>query len=70
MQEKFNKGLEEIKKSQYIINNRISVIKNSLEARNSRTMEAEVRSAIDWRGKKEIKQLSLFFQNLGCEEKK
>ena len=30
MQEKFNKGLEEIKKSQYIMNNAINEIKNTL----------------------------------------
>ena len=32
MQERFNKDLEEIKKSQYIMNNAISEIKNTLEA--------------------------------------
>ena len=31
MQERFNKYLEEIKKSQYIINNAINDIKNTLE---------------------------------------
>ena len=31
MQETFNKDLEQIKKSQYIMNNAINVIKNSLE---------------------------------------
>ena len=36
MQEKFNKDLEEIKKSQYIMTNGISEIKNTLEATNSR----------------------------------
>ena len=36
MQERFNKDLEEIKKSQYIMNNAISEIKNTLEATNSR----------------------------------
>ena len=32
MQEKFNKDLEEIKKSQYIMNNAINEIRNTLEA--------------------------------------
>ena len=32
MQEKFNKDLEEIQKSQYIMNNAINEIKNTLEA--------------------------------------
>ena len=35
-QERFNKDLEEIKKSQYIMNNAISEITNTLEATNSR----------------------------------
>ena len=34
MQERFNKDLEEIKKSQYIMNNAINEIKNTLEATN------------------------------------
>jgi len=33
MQERFNKDLEEIKKSQYIMNNAINAIKNTLEAK-------------------------------------
>ena len=37
MQERFNKDLEEIKKSQYIMNNAINEIKNTLEGTNSRT---------------------------------
>ena len=46
MQERFNKELKEIKKSQYIyieyiMNNEINEIKNTLEATNSRIMEAE-----------------------------
>ena len=41
MQERFNKDLEEIKKSQYIMNNEINGIKNTLEGINSRIMEAE-----------------------------
>ena len=44
MQARFNKDLEEIKKrSQYIMNNAINEIKNSLEGTNSRIMEAEDR---------------------------
>ena len=35
MQEKFSKDLEEIKKSQYIMNNAINEIKNTLEGTNS-----------------------------------
>ena len=42
MQEKFNKDLEEIKKSQYIMNNAINEIKNTLEGTNSRITEAEI----------------------------
>ena len=40
MQERFYKDLEEIK-SQYTMNNAINEIKNTLEATNSRIMEAE-----------------------------
>ena len=44
MQERFNKDLkeeeEEEKKKQYIMNNAINEIKNTLEATNSRIMEA------------------------------
>ena len=43
MHERFNKGLEEIKKSQYIMNNAINEIKNTLEGTNSRITEAEDR---------------------------
>ena len=43
MQERFNKDLEEIKKSQYIMNNTINEIRNTLEATNSRITEAEDR---------------------------
>ena len=43
MPERFNKDLEEIKTSQYIMNNAINEIKNTLEATNSRIMEAEDR---------------------------
>ena len=43
MQERFNKDLEEIKKSQYVMNNAINEIKNTLEGTNRRVMEAEDR---------------------------
>ena len=43
MQEKFNKDLEEIKKSQYIMSNAINEIKNTLEGTNSKITEAEDR---------------------------
>ena len=44
MQERFNKDLEEIKKSQYIMNNAINEIKkNTLEGTNSRIKETEDR---------------------------
>ena len=39
----FNKDLEEIKKSQYIMNNAKNEIKNTLEGTNSRIMEADDR---------------------------
>ena len=42
MQGRFNKDLEEIKKSQYIMNNAINEIRNTLEATN-RIREAEDR---------------------------
>ena len=43
MKEMFNKDLEGIKKSQYIMNNAINEIKNTLQGTNSRIMEVEVR---------------------------
>ena len=43
MQERFYKDLEQIKKSQHIMNNAINEIKNTLERTNSRKMEAEDR---------------------------
>ena len=43
MQEKFKKDLEEIKKSQSIMNNAIVEIKSTLEGTNSRITEAEDR---------------------------
>ena len=50
MQERFNKDLEK-KKSQYIMNNAITEIKNTLEGTNSRLTESEdriVRWKIKW----------------------
>ena len=41
MQVKFNKDIEEIKKSQSIMNNAIAEIKSPLEGSNSRITEAE-----------------------------
>ena len=50
MQERFNKDLEEIKKSQNIMNNAINEIKNTLEGTNSGIMEAEDRiSEVEYR---------------------
>ena len=43
MQEMFNKDLEEIFKSQSIMNNAINEIKNTLKGTNCRIMEAEDR---------------------------
>src|SRR5574341_1192963 len=43
IQERFNKDLEETIKSQYIMNNAINEIKNTLEGTNSRITEAEDR---------------------------
>ena len=43
MQERFNKDIEKIIKSQYIMNNAISDIRNTLETTNSRITEAEDR---------------------------
>ena len=47
MQERFNKDLEEIKKSQYIMN-AINEIKNTREGTNSRITEAEERKS-EWK---------------------
>ena len=41
IQEKFNKGLEELKSKQTVMNNTINEIKNSLEGNDSRITEAE-----------------------------
>ena len=43
MQERFNKDIEEIKKSQYIMNNAINEIKSNLKGTNSRITEEEDR---------------------------
>ena len=43
IQERFKKDIQEIRKSQYIMNNAINEIKNTLEAINSRIREAEGR---------------------------
>ena len=43
MQEMFNKDLEEIKKSQLIMNSAINEMKNTLEGNNCRIMEADDR---------------------------
>ena len=43
MQERLNKDLEELKKSQYIMNNAINDIKNTLEGTKSGITEAEDR---------------------------
>ena len=43
MKERFNQDLEEIKKSEYIMNNAINDNKNTLEGTNSRITEAEDR---------------------------
>ena len=43
MQERFNKDLEKREKDQYIMNNAINEIKNTLEGTNSRITEAEDR---------------------------
>ena len=63
----FNKDLEEIKKSQSIMNNAITEIKSTLEGNNSRITEAEDRiSEVEdrkmeineaERGKKELKEM-------------
>ena len=43
MQERFNRDLEEIQKSQYTMNNAINDIRNTLEGTNSRITEVEDR---------------------------
>ena len=46
----FNKDLEEVRKSQYIMNNAINVIKNTLEGTNSRIMEEETEEYLAGKG--------------------
>ena len=46
MQEMFHKDLEEIKKSQSIMNNVTTEIKSTLEGTNSRITEAEERISV------------------------
>ena len=51
MQKRFNRDVEEIKKSQYMKNNAINDIKNTLEGTKSRITEAEDRISeveIEW----------------------
>ena len=53
----FNKDLEEIKKSQSIMNNAITEIKNTLEGTNSRITEAEDRiRGVEYGGMVEINE--------------
>ena len=42
MRERFNKDLEEIKKSQYIMNSAISEVKNTLQGTNSRKRRQKI----------------------------
>ena len=49
MQEKFNKDLEEIKKSQSIMKNAITETKSTLEGRNSRISSEERISEVEER---------------------
>ena len=49
MQEMFTKDLEEIKKSQSIMNNAITETKSTLEGTNSRITEAEDRISGRWK---------------------
>ena len=74
MQEKFNKDLEEIKKSQSIMNNAITEIKSTLEGTNSRITETEDRiSEVEERTveiseterKKEIKEMRTISETSG-----
>ena len=70
----FNKDLEEIKKSQSIMNNAVSEIKNIPEGTNSRIMEAEDRiSEVEDRmveineteRKKELKEMRITSETSG-----
>ena len=42
MRERFNKDLEEIKESQYIMNSAISEVKNTLQGTNSRKRRQKI----------------------------
>ena len=42
MRERFNKDLEEIKESQYIMNSAISEVKNTLQGNNSRKRRQKI----------------------------
>ena len=66
MQERFNKDLEEIKESQYIMNNAINEIKNTLEATN-RITEAEDRivEINESERKKELKEMRTISETSG-----
>ena len=65
MQERFNKDLEEIKKSQYIMSNAINEIKNTLEGTNSIKWRQKISEVEDRmveineseRGKNELKEM-------------
>ena len=67
MQGRFNKDLEEIKKSQYIMNNAINEIKNTLEGTNSKITKAKYKWGKRYNGgnkwsreekrKKELKEM-------------
>ena len=75
MQERFNTDLEDIKKSQYILDDAINEIKNTLKGTNSRIMEAEDRISeveyrmveINERGKKknELKEMRIISETSG-----
>ena len=75
MQEMFNKDLEGIKKSQYIMNNAINEIKNTLEGTNSRITEADRISEVEDRmveineqrgkNKKELKEMRIISEASG-----
>ena len=74
MQVKFNKDLEEIKKSQSIMNNAITEFKSTLEGTNSKITEAEDRiSEVEERmveineaeRKKELKEMRAISETSG-----
>ena len=75
MQERFNTDLEDIKKSQYILDDAINEIKNTLKGTNSGIMEAEDRISeveyrmveINERGKKknELKEMRIISETSG-----